>query len=315
MSAGCHDLPAWIDLPRITWPTLPDLPILKHPPILSVGTRRIYIHSPTTLLKWGGTEEEGIMTSLAYSILGSVVPQVFGIVTVSDRPGKTGLLLQRQSGTLLIALWPTLAREERMIVKDRLRDLLVRMRKHLFDYYGRPGGRPYTTYVDCTTEYHAFCSTRAEWDQSRIQALRKVAPDIEISESRRLALEEAQRETRCDDRPVLTHGDLFDRNLLVDPNTLEVTGIIDWEDALIAPAHYEYALARLPGGHQAEWRKELLDVLQSVLRIECEPSRGVYGEDGHSGEYERELVAWNNLADVERAAHGYSDDCHWTFEQ
>ncbi|EPS95490.1 hypothetical protein FOMPIDRAFT_1019415 [Fomitopsis schrenkii] len=314
MSTGSHELQSWLEIPRITWPTLPDLPVLTNPFILPIGTRHIYIHSPTTLLKWGRTEEEGIMTSLAHSILGGVVPKVLGVVSISDQPGRTGLILQRQRGTLLVELWPTLSPEKRMIVKDRLRDLLVRMRKHPLDYYGRPGGRPYTTFTTFDAIDHAFCTTRTEWDESRIQALRKVASDIGVDEAQRLALEQVERGTRFDDRPVLTHGDLSDRNFLADPDTLEITGIIDWEDALVMPAHYEYARARLSGGHKAEWRKELLDVLRDVLRVECATAQGADGGRESSGTYEKELEAWNNLVDVERAAQGFSDACYWTFE-
>ncbi|KAI0768001.1 hypothetical protein BD413DRAFT_614685 [Trametes elegans] len=90
----------------------------------------------------------------------------------------------------------------------------------------------------------------------------------EADEVRCATLERVQRETAVDDRSVLTHDDLSDRNILVDPGTLEVTGLVDWEMANIAPAYYEYAVARLSGGH--DWRRELLDVLRGVLRRECE---------------------------------------------
>ncbi|KAM0669345.1 hypothetical protein ACQRIT_004318 [Beauveria bassiana] len=45
------------------------------------------------------------------------------------------------------------------------------------------------------------------------------------------------------DRPVLTHGDFSDSNILVDPDTLAVTGFLDWGTADIMPAYFEYATA------------------------------------------------------------------------
>lgn len=124
------------------------------------------------------------------------------------------------------------------------------------------------------------------------------------------------------DRPVLIHGDLSDRNVLIDSSTLEVTGLIDWEMANVAPAYFEYVDARLSGGHEPEWRIELLDILSRVLRIECTRAVGESAQDsGHQSAteqvkelFEATLAAWRALIDVERAAQGYSDDCYWTFE-
>ena len=135
------------------------------------------------------------------------------------------------------------------------------------------------------------------------------------------ALEQVQRSVTgmSDwDRPVLTHGDLSDRNILVNPHTLEVTGFLDWEMANIMPAYFEYVMARLYGGHNSEWRKDLLDVLRSVLRYECDSRlhddlNSVKVSEEHNS-YERTLAAWNAVTDVERVAQGYDDDCYWTFE-
>ncbi|TFY58373.1 hypothetical protein EVJ58_g6453 [Rhodofomes roseus] len=229
----------------------------------------------------GTDEREGVMTALARSILGPIVPEVLGVITISNPPPERhGLLLARQPGTPLITLWSSLSPMQRGEVKGRLCDLMLRMRRCRFSYYGRPGGLPYTTKTEFGVTQHTFCTTRAEWDESRIQALRVVAPTLGVDEPRRLALEQVQRETTCDDRPVLTHGDLSDRNILVDPDTLEVTGFIDWETANIMPAYTEYVLARLSNGHQSAWRRELLDVLKDVLRMEIkdEMAQGMTAE-------------------------------------
>ncbi|KAJ3520727.1 hypothetical protein NM688_g9121 [Phlebia brevispora] len=96
--------------------------------------------------------------------------------------------------------------------------------------------------------------------------------------------------------------------------------------ANIMPAYFEYAAARLSGGHLPEWRTELLDVLRMVLRRECGTVRmedlGARGEvrgsdnvgEGIEEEYRKTMRAWNAVVDVERFAQGYDDDCAWTFE-
>lgn len=268
------------------------------------------------------------MTALAHSILGNCVPRVVRFVTISrivsdaSNPStpitpRHGLVLTRQPGTPLVELWPSLIPSQRETVKTELCRLLVHMRASRFAYYGRPTRRPYLLFSEFGTETHAFCTSRAKWDASRIRALHASATDTE----RAVALERVQRAATGPggwDRPVLTHGDLSDRNILVDPHTLAVTGFLDWEMANIMPAYFEYAAARLSGGHQSQWRRELLDVLKSVLRCECDsehqedldPANIDKGEE----RYRRRLALWDAVVDVERIAQGYDDNCKWTFE-
>jgi aminoglycoside phosphotransferase (APT) family kinase protein len=118
------------------------------------------------------------------------------------------------------------------------------------------------------------------------------------------------------------HGDLSDRNILINPKTLEITGLIDWERANLAPAYFEWVVASLSNGHEPAWRFELLDFLRSVLRAECRQaiSAGRPSDDDEVDEtavealYKETLAAWNAFVNVERAAQGISDDCYWTFE-
>ncbi|KAJ5591591.1 uncharacterized protein N7459_001960 [Penicillium hispanicum] len=265
------------------------------------------------------------MTALARSILGSCVPRIVCIVTLpritpdTSMPNHTqqGLILTHQPGTPLVELWPSLTPTQRQSVKAELCRLLVRMRTHHFSYYGRPTRQPYLLFSEFGVETHTYCASRSEWDDSRVRALQASAPVAE----RAVALERVQRGTTGAgdwDRPVLSHGDLSDRNILVDPCTLVVTGFLDWETANIMPAYFEYVAARLSGGHQPEWRRELLDVLRSVLRHECdawhrEDLDPVNIDEGEE-RYRKTLAAWDALVDVERIAQGYDDDCAWTFE-
>ncbi|KAK2759116.1 hypothetical protein FQN54_003215 [Arachnomyces sp. PD_36] len=312
------------ELVQETWYGLPDLSPMSGSTIPTLG-RRFFLHSPTTILKLGSEDGEGVMTALAHSTLGSCVPRVVSVVTVlnevTDFDGsvstraREGLLLTRQPGTPLVEIWPSLISSQRETVKNELCNLLVRMRARRFTYYGRPSQKPYLFFTEFGKETHVYCTSRSEWDDSRVRALHASEADIE----RVISLERIQRDTSIDDdwdRPVLTHGDLSDRNILVDPSTLAVVGFLDWEMANIMPAYFEYGMARLCGGHQSAWRRELLDVLRSVLRHECAERRktpdvlDVEKEEG----YMKTLAAWNAMVDVERFAQGYNDDCAWTFE-
>ncbi|KAI1831174.1 hypothetical protein DTO006G1_7530 [Penicillium roqueforti] len=311
-------------LPRENWAFLPSLPLFSAPTILNIR-RQFFIHSPSTILKLGADDGEGKMTALAHSILGLCVPRVICVVTIpiitsnalTPNRIQQGVVLIRQPGTPLVELWPSLTLLQRQTIKAELCRLLVRMRTHHFSYYGRPTRQPYVLFSEFGTETYVCCASRSEWDDSRVRALQASDPDAE----RAVALERVQRDTTGPgdwDRPVLSHGDLSDRNILVDPCTLAVTGFLDWEMANIMPAYYEYVAARLSGGHQPGWRRELLDVLRSVLRCECDAGRqedldAVNVEDGEE-RYRRTLAAWDAVVDVERIAQGYDNNCKWTFE-
>ncbi|KAI3114940.1 hypothetical protein CBS147333_2095 [Penicillium roqueforti] len=311
-------------LPRENWAFLPSLPLFSAPTILNIG-RQFFIHSPSTILKLGADDGEGKMTALAHSILGLCVPRVICVVTIpiitsnalTPNRIQQGVVLIRQPGTPLVELWPSLTLLQRQTIKAELCRLLVRMRTHHFSYYGRPTRQPYVLFSEFGTETYVCCASRSEWDDSRVRALQASDPDAE----RAVALERVQRDTTGPgdwDRPVLSHGDLSDRNILVDPCTLAVTGFLDWEMANIMPAYYEYVAARLSGGHQPGWRRELLDVLRSVLRCECDAGRqedldAVNVEDGEE-RYRRTLAAWDAVVDVERITQGYDNNCKWTFE-
>ena len=260
----------------ITWQTLPALQELEASTILCVS-RRIYVYSPEAILKTASSKDEALITELANEVLGSLAPRVEAFVSVLEPRLMEGILMARRPGVLLVDVWPSLDSPQRTKAKTSLIALLVRMRapRERFDYYGRPGQQPYITPTEFGwNKKHDFCRTRADWDESRMRALRAAAEDAEVPEDRIPILERVQHETgtigaTLVDAPVLTHGDLSDRNILVDPITLEVTGLIDWELANIAPAYFEYATARLCGGHLPEWRKELLEVLCNVLQAAC----------------------------------------------
>ncbi|KAJ6779591.1 hypothetical protein PWT90_08507 [Aphanocladium album] len=228
---------------------------------------------------------------------GPTVPTTTSGVSADNRT-KHGLVLTHKPGTPLAQLWPSLTPPQREAVKAELCRVLVHMRSRRFSYYGRPTQQPYVLFSELGTEKF------------------KYAPDAE----RAVSLAQRGITGAGDwDRPVLTHVDLSDRNILVEPDTLAVTGFLDWEMTNIMPAYFEYFGARLSGGHQPAWRKELLDVLRSVLRCECDnggrEDLPVVNFDEGNDQYRRTLAAWDAIVDVERIAQGYDDDCKWTFDR
>lgn len=300
---------ALVSVPRVAWPSLPDLPALRGPTIPAVG-RSFYLYSENTVLKLGAHEEEAVMTGFARGLLGHCVPEAKAVVTIGEK--INGILLGRIRGQPLKVVWPSLDAAQQAIVKRNLRDVLVRLRTPQFDYIGRPGRRPFTLFDEFGPHAHAFCDTHEQWDRARIAALNEHA---DASSLPRL-VERQSASSRGGHRAVLTHGDLSDGNILVDADSLEITGLIDWEMANVAPTYFEYVAARLAGGHLPEWRKVLLEVLQMVLRFECSGGDVKTEEAGASEDrYRQALHQWKELVDVERVAQGFGPDCYWTFEE
>lgn len=289
--------------------------------------RKISLYHLPKMLKFGSSDDEAeaVMTVLANFILGSVVPYVHMIITFTKPAPHQGLALTHQRGRPLVELWPSLNLCQRGMVKTDLCRLLVDMRANddkgrlRFSYYGRPVRQPYVLFSMWSKHEHACCTSRSEWDDSRIRALRVLDSDSDPDpdwSNRIAALERVQRSVSGApgwDRPVLTHADLSYQNILVQPDALEVTGLINWEMANILPAYFEYVEAQINPSHEPEWRKELLDVLRLVLRHECnaEFERGdlcTAKVDGGLKRYKRTLAAYDAVTEVERAAQNFSDE-------
>ena len=156
------------------------------------------------------------------------VPEVLEVRRADDAAGLPALLvtafLPGVRGDLLL---PRLDPAGRATLGARLGDLLADL-----------GGMPQLTagpFVDGNLTVGSFWPGDAEvdglpafvdllaprlgwWTPDELDGLREVAVDAQ---------------TRLDtvDRFCLVHGDLNPKNLLVDPDTLEVTGLLDWEFA------------------------------------------------------------------------------------
>ena len=67
---------------------------------------------------------------------------------------------------------------------------------------------------------------------------------------------------------VFTHADLNPRNILADPNTGKVTGIVDWECSGWYPEYWEYTKAHFAVRYSTRWLVDVVDQLFSNYREE-----------------------------------------------
>jgi len=172
------------------------------------------------------------------------VPEVLEVRRPDPAGGAPGLLVTSLlPGTRLDLLLPDLDAAARTTLGRHLGRLLARLagmpmpRRGLFvDGDLRVAPFPATDLVDLVEQARASTALR-DWPHGEVDALLEVA-------------DRAQAGLDTVSRTCLVHGDLNAKNLLVDPASLVVTGLLDWE----------FAHAGLPGTD-----------LGNLLRLEREP--------------------------------------------
>ncbi|OSC99530.1 kinase-like protein [Trametes coccinea BRFM310] len=101
-----------------------------------------------------------------------------------------------------------------------------------------------------------FPSERAFWDW-RVSLYKRFG---DIHPPTALQLAELRRSMPCDHPIVFTHGDINRRNILVrvsgdGPNDIEITAVLDWEQAGWRPIHWESVKWEFIDGHTPVWGK------------------------------------------------------------
>lgn len=154
------------------------------------------------------------------------VPEVLEVRRPAVHAGTPGLLVTTfLPGELLEQVLPRLDEEGLAVVGESLGHALARLAHVPMLRTGTfadsdlrvepfPAAEDLVAWVDS----HATGTALADWVPADLAALRDVA-------------EGAQRLLDRLDRVVLVHSDFNAKNLLVDPDTLELTGVLDWEFA------------------------------------------------------------------------------------
>ena len=152
------------------------------------------------------------------------VPRVLEVRRADPAAGTPGLLVtSRLHGQRLDALLPRLDGRALVRLGAALGTLLGRLGHIALPRPGLFGDRELTlaAFPDELADLPAFVQARAPalgWAERDLERLREVA-------------EKAQSLLDETDRWCLVHGDLNPKNLLVDPGTLQVSGLLDWEYA------------------------------------------------------------------------------------
>ena len=137
----------------------------------------------------------------------------------ADLPGL--LVTARLPGEMLELVLPGLDDERRTAVGTSIGTLVGRL-----GHMAQPRAGTFTDRTLVPRELPEHMRELPAWVESRAQELEE-----SIIEQLRRVASEAQDLLDEDRRVCLVHADLNAKNLLVDPRTLEVTGVLDWEFA------------------------------------------------------------------------------------
>ena len=154
------------------------------------------------------------------------VPRVLEVRRGDDASGLPGLLLTtRLPGERLDLLLPDLDPARRRQVGAGLGVLLGRL-----GHLAQPRAGLFVDLGLAPTELPPELRDLPSWVEHHDERLRAVL-DPGLVDALGGVVDDVQDLLDEDRRHVLVHGDLNPKNLLVDPDTLEVTGLVDWEFA------------------------------------------------------------------------------------
>lgn len=106
--------------------------------------------------------------------------------------------------------------------------------------------------------------TRVDYNIGVIEALRNSRATGQLNDTDELLVGRIRAEDGCEEK-VFTHGDLQPVNIIVDPKTARITGLLDWETAGYSPPEREYCEAR-SRGREDEWRRALDGIFSDEIR-------------------------------------------------
>lgn len=174
-------------------------------------------------------------------------------------------------GKPLDEVWPSLDESQRSSIKHQLRSQLDLFRKCTQQFIGRINRQP--AFNPCQAirrEYIGPFDTEAEFDKWCLERVKGPFTRCRWE----WTLSKLRKETST--KFVLTHGDLFPRNIMVDDG--KIAGILDWENSGFFPEYFEYARAADIYDYYGEewWKPVLMEVLEPCRQERLESQKLIY---------------------------------------
>ena len=191
------------------------------------------------------------------------VPRIIDSQLNEESSESTWILMERISGVQLGEAWPSLDQVGRARVASELKGYLKELhslRPPVAGWIGScTGGPAYDHRIDNLTTCGPFASV-AEFDDYLVAPIKKCPRPEWVTK---------YRQRLCDERDTIyIHADLSRENILVNPSTGGMKGIIDWEMAGFWPDWWEYRKAMQ--GARERWWAELVFQVMSQYEAETE---------------------------------------------
>lgn len=233
---------------------------------------------PTTLMKYRTTIQEARSLQFVNAHPSIPSPQFYRVVLKSN--GGLCLFMEYITAPELEKIWENLNPSQRSIVLEQLR-VIIRAMRHL--------PNPMDDLIQACDESPILDDPFViEPFKGTVAAFHDMQGVTYIRENLRSKFSKAVCSSidTCAERAMaksyqikFTHGDLAPRNILINPKTLKIAALVDWEHAGWWPEYWEYTRTYFCNQGWAEWWQ----LFQEAI-VECH--------------YEDELIMEQSLSDT-----------------
>ncbi|KAH8428510.1 uncharacterized protein LDX57_006209 [Aspergillus melleus] len=191
------------------------------------------------------------------------VPEVFNAYTIAD---IGFILMSKIPGISLGQCWKDLTWDDKSSIVRQLGGFIREWRQIEGPLFGSIDGGPCEDVLfqhpwDGEPRRYGPYSTRNEFNQGVVEALRNSRPHAQLTKRDEPLVERILVSRDQDETKVLTHGDLHQSNILVNGNV--VSGIIDWGAAGYSISAREYFCLRWQA-IDLEWK----DLISTILDVD-----------------------------------------------
>jgi hypothetical protein len=183
-------------------------------------------HGADSILKLGGRARvyEACLTQFVHETTTCPCPRVLDVSLYDPERLFVGFTMDRIPGVPLSTIWHGLSTTQKSNFIGQLKSIIKDIRRHRASFIGCAGRYP----VCLSTDYFKFAGpfdSEAAFNAYRLEDVLQNSLLSETTKSK--IIEDSSVLQKTSHAFVLTHGDISDRNIMVDNGI--ITGIIDWE--------------------------------------------------------------------------------------
>ncbi|KAE9400988.1 kinase-like protein [Gymnopus androsaceus JB14] len=237
------------------------------------------------------------------------IPRVYDLFTRREGKQETSyLIMSYMPGIMLQRHWRQLTFAQHESVMRQVKDMISVLRSlpqpEPGKWIGTVSRGPFNDRLVGRNYLYGPFQTEEQFNDFRMEYFNQT-PWSDIPEVV-AQVADIRRRMPVDSNIVFTHGDINQRNLLIDvkgdrPEDVQITALIDWEQAGWRPAYWEKLKIRYQSGVGPQWKRwrEMIEAYHQDLRRETEIALVIGGSGARPS-----FKWWNNgsLAGVEPAS-------------